>query len=298
VASENAENNRVLPEAQGGMKERRTADQAFADKLARRLAPNELERAAINKARKRTRARAPRAEMHIEDHGSMRRMYTYHSDEDGHLYRLADTFGTRSLQFVHAMLKGIGKATEDHAENNGFGPGSPDQVAFNAALAAIDGVRPKDEIEAMLAAQMAVTNVALLDLVARMREAAAGHLYQGNGGIQRLQVFGNLTSKFMRTFAMQVEALARKRLSGEQHVTVKYVHVHPGAQAIVGNVNHSGGRGITKNDQRPYGRTPDTAATGAIPKGSPVRGSNQERETMPVASDREGAVSAARRRKR
>jgi hypothetical protein len=95
----------------------------------------------------------------------------------------------------------------------------------------------------MLAAHMAVTNIALLELVARMREAAAGYLYQGNGGIQRLQVFGHLTTKFMRTYAMQVEALTRKRRTGEQRVTVKYVHVHPGAQAIVGNVNHQRGGG-------------------------------------------------------
>ena len=130
-------------------------------------------------------------------------MYPYHSDEDGSLYRLADTFGTRSLQFVNSMLRDIGKATEDHGESKGFLPGSPDELAFNAALAVIDGVRPKDEIEAMLAAHMAVTNIALLELVARMREAAAGHLYQGDRGIQRLQVFGNLTTKFMRTYTMK-----------------------------------------------------------------------------------------------
>jgi len=49
------------------------------------------------------------------------------------------------------MLIGLGKATEDHSENHGFFPGSADEVAFNAALAIIDGVRPKDQIEAMLA---------------------------------------------------------------------------------------------------------------------------------------------------
>jgi hypothetical protein len=87
----------------------------------------------------------------------------------GNLYRLADTFGTRSLQFINSMLRDIGKATEDHGESKGFLPGSPDELAFNAALAVIDGVRPKDEIEAMLAAHMAMTNIALLELVARMR---------------------------------------------------------------------------------------------------------------------------------
>ena len=167
-------------------------------------------------------------------------MYPDHSDEEGHRYRLADTFGTRSVQFVYSMLKGLGKATADHSLNLDFSPGGSDQLAFNAALAVIDGVRPQDEIEAMIAAHMAVTNVTLLELVAPTRGAIAGHIYQANG-IKRLDVLGSLTTKFMRTFAMQVEALARKRCKGEQNVTVKYVQVHAGGQAVVGNVSHRGG---------------------------------------------------------
>jgi hypothetical protein len=179
----------------------------------------------------------------IEDRGPGARVrYADHSDDDGHRYRLADAFGTRSLQFVYSMLNGLGKATADHSQDHGFSPGSCDEVAFNAALAVIDGVRPKDEIEAMLAAHMAVTNVALLELVARTRRAIAGHMYQGNG-IKRLDVLGNLTTKFMRTYTLQVEALARKRRKGEQNVTVKHVHVHAGGQAVVGNVSHREGRG-------------------------------------------------------
>jgi hypothetical protein len=299
VASDDTVKNPALPEPEKVGPERPAADQAFADKLAKRSPPDNVEQAAINKARKRTRARARRVEMLIEDRGGNRRIYPYHSDEDGNLYRLADAFGTRSLQFVNSMLRDLGKATEDHSESKGFFSGSPDQLGFNAALAIIDGVRPKDEIEAMLAAHMAVANLVLLDLGARMREAAAGRLYQGDGGIQRLQTFGNLTAKFMRTFAMQVEALAKKRRKvTEQRVTVKHVHIHSGAQAIVGNVTHAGGRGTKKNDHRPYGRAQETAAAPAIPKGSPVRGANEEREAMPIASDEERSVPAARRRKR
>ena len=92
--------------------------------------------------------------MHVEDRGTAGSVvYPPHSDEEGHEYRLADTFGTRSLQFAYSMLKGLGKATEDHSLDYDFSPGSPNQLAFNAALAVIDGVRPKDEIEAMLAAR-------------------------------------------------------------------------------------------------------------------------------------------------
>jgi hypothetical protein len=222
------------------------ADQAFTDKLAKRPPPNPVECAEIEKARKRTKARAPRIAMNIDQRGSAERaFYPDHSDEEGHRYRLADTFGTRSLEFVRSMLNGLGIATADHLLDYDFNPGRPNQVALNAALAVISGVRPKDEIEAMLGAHMALTNIALLDLFARTRGSIANHKYEGDG-IKRLDVLGNLTNKFLRTYTMQVEALARKRRKGEQNIKVKHVHVYSGGQAIVGNVSHRGGRGARK----------------------------------------------------
>lgn len=120
-------------------------------------------------------------------------------------------------------------------------------------------------------------------------------MYQGNG-IKRLDVLGNLTTKFMRTFTMQVEALARKRSKGEQNVTVnKHVHVHAGGQAVVGNVSHRGGRGVTKNGQRAYERGRTTPAVSESPS---VRCADQEWEALPVTSDEKGALPIARRRTR
>jgi hypothetical protein len=225
---------------------RAAEDRAFTDKLAKRSPPNEVERAEIEKARKRTKARAPRIAVHIEDRGTRAPVvYPDHSDDEGHRYRLADAFGTRSLQFVNSMLRGLGNATADHSLNLDFGPANPDQVELNAALAVIDGVRPKDEIEAMLAAHMAVANIVLLELIARTRGAVAGHRYEGNG-IKRLDVLGNLTTKFMRTYTMQVEALTKKRRKGQQNIKVKHVHVYAGGQAVVGAISHRGERGYRK----------------------------------------------------
>jgi len=269
-------------------KRKAAEEQAFADKLAKRPPPNPVERAEIEKAIKRTKARAPRVAMHVEDRGKAGSIvYPVHSDEGGHEYRLADVFGTRSLQFVYSMLRGLGKATEDHSLSLDLNPGSPDQLEFNAALAVIDGVRPKDEIEAMLAGHMAVANILLLELVARTRAAVAGHRYEGNG-IKRLDVLGTLTTKLMRTYTMQVETLARKRRKGEQNIRVEHVHVHAGGQAIVGNVSHRGRRGLTKNDQQPY--------EGGHEKS--VRSADQEWRALPVASNEKGSLSIARRRTR
>src|SRR5262249_35574625 len=266
-------------------KHKAAEDQAFADKLAKRPPPNPVERAEIKKARKRTKARAQRIAMHIENRGEAGSVvYPAHSDDEGHECRLADAFGTRSRQFVYSMLNGLGKATEDHSLDYNFSPGSPNELAFNAALAVIDGVRPKDEIEAMLAAHMAVTNIVLLELVARTRGAVAGHRYEGNG-IKRLDVLGNLTTKFMRTYTMHVEALARKRRKGQQNIKVKHVHVYAGGQAVVGNLSHRKGRGYRKNEQRAYERDRENPTTCAISESPSVRSADQKREALPVTGD-------------
>ena len=273
----------ALPNGVSGA-HREAEGQALADKLAKRPPPNEIERAEIERAKKRTKARAPRIAMHVEKRGAKAgRTYPGHSDEEGHRFRLADAFGTRSMEFVDAMLKGVGMATEDHSASKDFGPGSPDQLAFNAALSVINGVRPQDEVEAMLAANMAVANITLLELVARTRAAIAGHLYQGNG-LKRLDVLGNLTNKFMRTFAIQIEALARKRRKGEQTVTVRHLHIHAGGQAVVGNVTHRGG-GVTKIEQRPYGEKAEKRKIRKIPARPSMQSANQERNRVPVTSD-------------
>jgi hypothetical protein len=42
----------------------------------------------------------------------------------------------------------------------------------------------------------------------------------------------------MRTYTMQVEALARKRRKGQQNIRVKHVHVYAGGQAVVVAISH------------------------------------------------------------
>jgi len=300
VAGEYVGNDSALAQvAERAAAEHRAAEeQAFADKLAKRSPPDPVERAEIEKARKRTKARTPRIAMRVEDRGKAGSVvYPVHCDEEGHEYRLADVFGTRSLQFVYSMLKGLGTATEDHSLSLDLSPGSPDQLTLNAVLAVIDGVRPTDEVEAMLGAHMALANIALLDLFARMRAAVAGHRYEGDG-IRRLEVLANLTNKFMRTYAMQFDFLARKRRKGEQTIKVKHVHVYAGGQAVVGNVNHGGGRGYRKIEHRGYERGEETPTAPAISDSPSMRSADQERETLPLASDEKGTLSIARRRSR
>jgi hypothetical protein len=91
------------------------------------------------------------------------------------------------------MLNGLGNATADHLLDYDSSPGHPNQAAMNATLAVISGVQPKDEVEAMLAAHMALTNIALLDLFVRTRGVIANHRYEGTSKNSSRQVATNLT---------------------------------------------------------------------------------------------------------
>ena len=56
---------------------------------------------------------------------------------------------------------------------------------------------------------------------------------------RRTAVFSSAATKLMRTYVLQVEAFRRLRQGGSQFVRVEHVHVHEGAQAVIGNVTPS-----------------------------------------------------------
>src|ERR1700731_4190745 len=73
------------------------ADRVLAHVAPKRQPPNRIEKAQIEKAKTRTKRRFPRIAMHIEDRATgSRAIFPHHSDDEGQVYRLADTFGTRS----------------------------------------------------------------------------------------------------------------------------------------------------------------------------------------------------------
>src|SRR5215471_256712 len=99
---------------------------------------------------------------------------------------------------------------------------------LNSALAAVHAVAAKDEVEAMLAVQMAATHVAAMKCLRQL---------QNSQQIPQFEAHRNMANKLLRTFAVQMEALTKLRRGGEQTVRVEHVHVHAGGQAVVGNVN-------------------------------------------------------------
>jgi hypothetical protein len=91
-------------------------------------------------------------------------------------------------------------------------------------------VKPKDQVEAMLAAQMAAVHMASMTLARRLAEVE---------NIPQQDSAERAFNKLTRTYAAQTEALKRYRTGGEQKVTVQHVSVSEGGQAIVANVTQT-----------------------------------------------------------
>jgi hypothetical protein len=125
---------------------------------------------------------------------------------------------------------------------NAVPKGSSVTDGLNFMLSVVKAVEPKNELESLLAAQMAAIHVATMHQAARLSQAKV--IQQCDGAERAL-------NKLARTFAMQIEALKRYRTGGEQKVTVEHVHVHAGAQAIVGHVEHKGEGGAKNNGSSP-----------------------------------------------
>ena len=153
---------------------------------------------------------------------------------------------------------------------------------LGAAVAALIGIGPKDEMEGMIAAQLVACHNAAMECY--RRSMLPEQTFEGR------QENLNQANKLSRTYATQLEALNRHRGKGQQKVTVEHVHVHSGGQAIVGAVESpaplNSPRHENQRDAQQIAHTPQPA----------MRSPNAEREPVPGASDAERPLPNARRK--
>jgi hypothetical protein len=236
--------------------------------------PSTHEEKAFALAAERHHERHERVQVKTMSEGSHVSMGAPHSDHDSFVYQLQDAFGTNSPDFsnhVMGTLAQIAKAK---------GAGSPNEREVNSALAFMDGFKPTNEVEAALIAQAYASFTLAMDMAARAR---ASDTYEG------LNSFASISTKMMRTYTMQMEALAKMRRGGEQTVRVEHVHVYEGGQAVVGVVNQGGGTG-GKSSGQSY--KPDAAAA----LGPALLGQDTAGYGMPIPGHaREEAVPHPRR---
>ena len=153
---------------------------------------------------------------------------------------------------------------------------------LTAAVAALTGIAPQDELEGMLAGQLVAANAAAMECYRR-----AMHNEQTFEGRKENLAQAN---KLSRTYVTLLEALNRHRgKGGQQKVTVEHVHIHAGGQAVVGAVQ-TGGGALHENGQQPHAKS-----IGHAPE-PPVWSQNEEQDHVPVAGDVERPLPHARRR--
>ena len=145
-----------------------------------------------------------------------------------HKAELREAFGgTLSDQFVEVMM---GKLI------SGLRPNPFDvleEATLNAAIAVIASIKATSELEALLATQSTVAAFSAF----RMLELSQRHL-----GEENIAVYGTFAVKLIRLQNEMIETINRNRRGNSQSIEVKHVHFHPGAQGVVGTVNHDGGR--------------------------------------------------------
>jgi hypothetical protein len=207
--------------------------------------PGPRTQARIQAAKQQTKARSIRPEVKLTSHeGQQVQIDSAHADGEGHSFHLLDAFGTSSPPFAEAMLGQLAGVVRTRSD-------SVDEGSLNAGLAAVDGIAPQNEAEAMLAVQMAGTHSVAMEMLRKAKFATS---------IPALQEYGNLATKLLRTYTTQMECLAKVRRRGEQKVTVEHVHVYPGGQAVVGNITQTGNReGVgAESDQQSHAPTRST----------------------------------------
>jgi hypothetical protein len=248
---------------------------------APKLEPTEAEQAEIRDLAKRKKARrqAPRFAGHRQEDSQVQIMPAgVHADAAG--ARVMNAFGITSVDLAERLTAQIMNTTHLRSSNEPIAEGT-----LNAALAAVTGIAPRDEAEAMLVAQMVGVHWLAMDLLRKANDRPL------------LNDAGNLAVKLLRTYTTQLEALKRYRSAGEQRVVVQHQHVNVTADQAAVQVNGGGypapeGRGAaSKPEERSHEQQLGHASEPAMRCPEPAR------NAMPVTGcDGASPLSAPRRR--
>jgi hypothetical protein len=133
---------------------------------------------------------------------------------------LLKLMGTSSPFFAHGIISQLYALSRVGDELS--------EAQFSFLMSVVQSVKPQDELETMLAVQMAAIHHLTLELNIGFPRSTT--LAQQSEQLSSI-------NKLARTFAMQLEALKRYRSKGEQKVTVQHVTVGEGGQAIVGDIH-------------------------------------------------------------
>src|SRR5271157_3747700 len=226
--------------------------------------PTPIEAKAIEAYRAANHKHGPRLKVAVTGENSAE-ISTDHADPATGNVALMQAIGTTDFDFYCGLIGQLVNASKK---------GEAPEAGTNFMLAVVKGIEPRDQVEAMLAAQMAAAHMAAMTFARRLAHVE---------NIPQQDSASAAFNKLTRTFAAQMSTLKEYRSKGEQTMTVQHVHVGEGGQAIVGNVNArlEGAGARKKTEDQPH-------ALGYAPGIEMPRRVEAERATVP-GSRRAGA---------
>ena len=176
-----------------------------------------------------------------------------HSDDDLWYLQLADAFGTRSLAVVHTFLDQLSALCVDKKWDGQACQWRIDENELSAILALVGTIKPRNEMEAALAAQMAAIHILTMKVTARAIRDDYDNRMAATAG------------KLARTFAMQMDTLracrTRKPTARQSIKVRKELHQH---------VHYHDDRGARETVGQPHGRAARAAdKCAALPSPQP-----------------------------
>jgi hypothetical protein len=173
----------------------------------------------------------------LEPAGANKEQWTPpHSDVELWTLQLGDAFGTRSFAVIDTFMAQLeALCTQSHYDREAK-QWRLDEHEFSAALAIVNSVKPRNELEAALAAQMVAVHLMTMQIAAR----AIKDLYDTRTAA--------VAAKLARTFTIQMEALRATRSksrTARQSIKVrKDLHQH---------VHYHDHRGGSESESQPHG---------------------------------------------
>jgi hypothetical protein len=233
-------------------------------------------RSFIDEARERHRKRPASPGVRIERSAKGYQLASPHRDLEAWAVQICDSFGTRSYSTFSVFLDQLSQLCESVRDE--AGNLTPSELELNAALNIVSGVRPRNEMEAALAAQMVAVHFMTM-------KVSSDALRRGWTDARTAAVAGKLA----RTFAQQSDTLARMRgRTGKQVIKVRYErHDHRHVHIVEGGA---------KNGTQ--GQAPALAAARReIESGAPLQGPDEARDRVPgTGGQGEDPLPHARRR--
>jgi hypothetical protein len=165
-------------------------------------------------ARRKEKPLAPR--MKVSEKDGVVKLTPDHPEPSLAHIRLLEALGTRDLDFLDGLLKQLC--------NVGSHGRSVDEDGLNFMLSVVKGIEPRDQVEAMLAAQMAATHNAMMTFARRLNHAE---------NIPQQDSAEKAFNKLARTFTSQMETLKRYRSEGQQKILVQHTTTVNADQAVI-----------------------------------------------------------------